>query len=153
MARGGTNDKINIITRQIMALDLRKAGYSYRAIAERCHVTQTQAHTDVQKELARLDDISKESASELKLMELERLDMAIKGLMPFVEAGSSTHATALVSVVAQRAKLLGLYAPEQHEDKVTVVDELSDDERARRINSILERARTVRDRRPSPTVD
>lgn len=146
MARGKTNEKINIVQRQIMALELRKAGFSYRAIAERCHVTHMQAYRDVQSELKRLDDIGLETAVELRSMELERLDMAIKGLMPFVEAGSAMHVTALVKVIAERSKLLGLYAPEQFEEKVTVVNELSDDERATRINSILERARAIRDR-------
>lgn len=152
MTRGKTTDKINSITRQIMALELRKSGFSYRAIGERCHVTHVQAYRDVQNELKRLDDISLESAGELRLMELERLDMAIKGLMPFVEAGSAIHATALVKVIAERSKLLGLYAPEQFEEKVTVINELSDDERASRINSILERARVIRDRQPPPTI-
>lgn len=152
MTRGKTIDKINMVTRQIMALELRKSGFSYRAIGERCNVTQTQAYNDVQKELNRLDGISLESASELRLMELERLDMAIKGLMPFVEAGSAMHATALVKVIGERSKLLGLYAPEQHEEKVTVVNELSDDERASRINSILERARISRDRQSPTTI-
>lgn len=152
MARGKTTDRINSVTRQIMALELRKSGFSYRAIGERCNVSHMQAYKDVQSELARLDSISLESASELRLMELERLDIAIKGLMPFVEAGSATHATALVSVIAQRSKLLGLYAPEQVEEKVTVVSELSDDERASRIATILERARTIRDRQPDTRV-
>lgn len=146
MARGKTTDRINITTRQIMALELRKSGFSYRAIGERCNVTHVQAYRDVQNELSRLDGISLESAGELRLMELERLDMAIKGLMPFVEAGSAMHATALVKVIAERSKLLGLYAPEQFEHKVNEVNELSDDERASRIAAILERGRQERAR-------
>jgi hypothetical protein len=146
VARGKTADKITITNRQIMALDLRKSGFSYRAIADRTHTTHVQAYRDVQNELKRLSEISLESAGELRLMELERLDIAIKGLMPFVEAGSAIHATALTKVIAERSKLLGLYAPEKYEEQVTVKHELSDDERASRIAAILERGRQERAR-------
>lgn len=141
MARGKTNERINIVNRQIMALELRKSGFSYRAIAERCHVTHMQAYRDVQGELKRLDGIGLQSAGELRTMELERLDMAIRGLMPFVEAGSAIHVTALVKVIAERSKLLGLYAPEQVEEKVTVFNELSDSDRSEQIATLLNAAR------------
>lgn len=148
MARGKAAEKGGIIQRQIMSLELRKAGFSYRAIADRTGVLHAQAYRDVQSELKRLSEISLDTAGELRQMELERLDIAIKGLMPFVEAGSAMHASALVKVIAERSKLLGLYAPEQVESKVTVKHELSDGERATRIATLLERARENRDRQP-----
>lgn len=150
MARGKAAEKGKILERQIVALELRKSGFSYRAIADRTDVTQMQAYRDVQSELKRLADVSLDSANELRQMELERLDMAIKGLMPFVEAGSSSHAIALVKVIGERSKLLGLYAPEQIESKVLIHDELSDTERANRITAILERGRQERARQSTP---
>lgn len=146
MARGKAGEKGEILKRQILALELRTAGYSYRAIADRCHVTHMQAYRDIKNELTRLSEMSLDNASELRTIELERLDIAIKGLIPFVEAGSAIHATALVKVIAERSKLLGLYEPEQREETLTVKYELSDDERVSRINALLERARQERTR-------
>ena len=146
MARGKAGEKGEILKRQILALELRTAGYSYRAIADRCHVTHMQAYRDIKNELTRLSELSLDNASELRAIELERLDIAIKGLIPFVEAGSAIHATALVKVIAERSKLLGLYEPEQREETLTVKYELSDDERVSRINALLERARQERTR-------
>lgn len=141
MGRGKTREKGVIIERQIQALDLRKAGYSYRAIGDRLNVTHVQAFRDVKCELDRLSEISLNSASDLRQMELERLDKAIKGLMPFVEAGSAIHVSSLVKVIGERAKLLGLYAPEKVENQVTVVNELSESEREREISKLLNLAR------------
>lgn len=108
-------ESAEIAQRQIVALELRKSGYSYRRIAMQLNISLSQAWTDVTSELKRLSEISLESADELRQMELERLDMGIKGVMPFLEAGSAPHAMALVKLIAEKAKLLGLYAPEKHE--------------------------------------
>lgn len=102
-----------IAQRQIMALELRKSGYSYRRIAANLNISHQQAWLDVNSELKRLAEISLDNAAELRQMELERLDMAIKGVMPFIESGSAPHAMALVKIVDAKAKLLGLYAPEK----------------------------------------
>lgn len=106
-----------IAQRRVLALELRKAGYSFRRIAHRLDISHQQAFLDVKAELAELHDIAEESAEELRTMETERLDKAIMGIMPFIEAGSAPHAQALVKIIAEKAKLLGLYAPEQIEFK------------------------------------
>lgn len=108
-------EQSEIAQRRVIALELRKSGFSYRRIAHQLNISHQQAANDVKAELENLAAISQESALELRTMELERLDMGIKGIMPFIEAGSAPHAHALVKLIEQKAKLLGLYAPEKHE--------------------------------------
>lgn len=114
MARGKAREKGEVLTRQIQALELRKAGHTYRDIAHKLNTSLTQAHRDVNTELKRLADMRTDSAQELLQIELERIDKAVKGLMPFVESGSAAHAATLLKCIEQRAKLLGLYAPEKY---------------------------------------
>lgn len=116
-------ESAEIAQRQIVALELRKSGYSYRRIAVQLEISHQQAWTDVNSELKRLSEISLETAGELRQMELERLDMGIKGVMPFIEAGSAPHAMALVKLISEKARLLGLYAPEKVEMKVSWEDQ------------------------------
>ena len=108
-------ETVTIAQRRVFALELRKAGYSYRRIAQHLDISLAQAYDDVKGGLAELHELADETAEELRTMETERLDMAIKGIMPFIEAGSAPHAQALVKIIAEKAKLLGLYAPEQHD--------------------------------------
>lgn len=149
MARGKQKDKIAILERQILALDLRKQGLSYRKIAQRLDCDHTVIYDDIQRELKRLADESLDSTAEMRQLDLERIDMAIAGLMPFVQSGSAVHTMALMKSIDERAKLLGLYAPEKQE--MVIHDRLSDDERAARIAAILERGRARRDGRTSST--
>lgn len=104
-------ESAEIAQRQILALELRKSGYSYRRIAAHLSISPQLAWMDVNSELKRLAEISLDTAAELRAMELERLDMGIKGVMPFIEAGSAPHAMALVKLIETKAKLLGLYEP------------------------------------------
>lgn len=113
MARGKTRDKAVILQRQIQALELRKAGHTYRDIAKKLGIAFQTAYKDVHGELARLAQMRDNSAGEVLQLELERIDKAVKGLMPFVESGSASHAMALLRCIEQRSKLLGLYAPER----------------------------------------
>lgn len=131
--RGEGREKAKIIERQINALELRKAGYTFREISKRLGISLGQAANDVNGEIQRLVDIKDSSAAELRQMELERVDRAIRGIMPFVEAGSAPHVMAFVKCIEQRAKLLGLYAPEQLNVKLEWRTQAIEDIRAGRI--------------------
>lgn len=144
MARGKQKDKIAMLERQLLALDLRKQGMTYRAIATRLEVDHTTIYSDIHRELKRLADESLDSAAEMRQLDLERIDLAIAGLMPFVQAGSPTHTMALMASLEKRAKLLGLYAPEKHE---IVDDRLTDEDRADRVADLLDASRARRDGR------
>jgi hypothetical protein len=151
MARGKQKDKIAMLERQLLALDLRKQGMTYRQIATRLECNHVTIYNDIHRELKRLADESQDSTAEMRQLDLERIDMAIAGLMPFVRSGSANHTMALMKSIDERAKLLGLYAPEKQE--MVIDDRLSDDERANRIAAILERSRARRDgRTPESTI-
>lgn len=145
MARGKQKDKIAMLERQLLALELRKQGLTYRQIATRLECDHTTIYNDIHRELKRLADESKDSTSELRQLKLEQIDLAIKGLMPFVMAGSPAHTMAFTKCIAEQAKLQGLYEPEKQE--LVIDDRLSDDERANRIAALLERGRARRDGR------
>lgn len=113
MARGKPKEKASILERQLNALELRKSGYTYREIASRLGVNHQTAYTDVNKALEHLAKLGENSAVELRQLELERLDRAVAGMMHWIDAGSPMHVQALVKCIQERAKLLGLYAPEE----------------------------------------
>lgn len=151
MARGKQKDKIAMLERQLLALDLRKQGMTYRAIATRLQVDHRTIYNDIHRELKRLADESLGSTAELRQLKLEQLDLAIKGLMPFVMSGSPNHIMAFAKCVAEQSKLMGLYEPEKHE--LAIDDRLSDADRANRIAALLERSRARRDgRTPEDTI-
>ena len=104
--RRGESERI--AERRVLALELRKAGGSYREIARQLGVDVHTAHADVNAELAALRETAVAEATELRALELARLDGMNLGLWPGVEAGSPPAVSAAVRVSERRAKLLGL---------------------------------------------
>jgi len=102
-----------IAARRVQALNLRKAGASYRAIAQQLGVDVSTAWSDVQAELGALRALATTAAEDVRALELQRLDALTAGL--FVKAtqqgGDARAVMALVRVSDRRAKLLGLDAP------------------------------------------
>lgn len=115
MARGKATEKGAILQRQLQALELRKQGLTYRDIGDKLSISYQQAHNDVNAELKRLATLTLESAEGLRQLELERLDMLIKGLEPMARVGNPGAVTAYLRVMERRAKLLGLDAPVRQE--------------------------------------
>lgn len=111
MARGKTAEKAEIIKRQILALDLKLSGWSYRKIGEKLNISHVQAFDDVKNAIAELNSQKLEVTGDYVAIELERLDMLTKGLEPMAAVGNPIAVNAYVKVMDQRAKLLGLYAP------------------------------------------
>lgn len=124
--------------RRQQALELRKAGHSYRAIGAELGMSEAQAHRDVKAALTRLAQMELASADELRTMELTRLDtLAVeamrvllathplisggKVLSGFTEEGTAIGLTddgpklaaieRLIRISESRRKLLGLDAP------------------------------------------
>lgn len=123
-----------IATRRVKALELRKAGFSYREIAKQLGVDVKTAHDDVMAELLVLREATVSDAKALREIELERSDVAIKGLWNKVKDGDTQAISALVRVQERRAKLLGIDAPakseQQHSFTLTPADisKLTDEE-------------------------
>ena len=100
-----------IAERRVLALELRKAGASYREVARRLGVDVHTAHADVGAELAALRETAVAEATELRALELERLDSMTSGLWSGIQDGSAAAVSAGVRVSERRARLLGLDAP------------------------------------------
>lgn len=109
-----------ILTRQLNALELRKSGFSYRKIGERLNVSHEQVRTDVETELRRLAEENHDKADEVRQLEIERIDRAVSGIMHWIDAGSPAHVQALARLISERAKLLGLYAPQKQEISINL---------------------------------
>src|SRR6266545_6444586 len=115
--------------RRVQALELRKAGVSYRAIGAQLSISEKTAHQDVQRVLARLAEMELASADELRTMELLRLDKLMleaarilaathpyvaggKVLLNLTDDGPKLQAIdRLLRISESRRKLLGLDAP------------------------------------------
>lgn len=124
--------------RRVKALDLRKAGHSYRAIGAELGISVAQAHDDVQRALAALAKLERQTAEEYRALELARLDtLAVeamrvllathplisggKVLSGFTDEGTAIGLTddgpklaaieKLIRISESRRKLLGLDKP------------------------------------------
>ena len=102
------------------ALELRKAGRTYRQIAARLQCSLGAAHKYVSSALAQLRGEVQESARELRELEIERLDDLERRLRARLKPGCSEAdcarlALAILRVSESRRKLLGLDAPQRVE--------------------------------------
>jgi hypothetical protein len=120
------------------ALDLRIAGASYRAIADRLKVSPGTAMTDVKAALEELADKEGERAAELRGLELHRLDLLMVHGFAVLQSKGATDGMKLkaidrlVRITGERAKMLGLYMPQRIEhsgavDFTAFLRELEDD--------------------------
>ena len=118
--------------RQLQALELRKAGATYEAIAERLgYADRSGAFRAV---TSALKATLREPADELRTLELERLDSALLAIWRQVQAGDLHAIDRLVRLAERRAKLLGLDAAAKIEEsgetviRVVYADNRSDAE-------------------------
>jgi len=108
----GAAERAKITERQTLALELRRDGLSYRAIAKKLNSTPVTAWRDVQAALRASLKLRDGEADMLRQLELERLDMLWRALEHFMAAGHVGSILAGVRVMERRAKLLGLDAPQ-----------------------------------------
>ncbi len=100
---------IQVQGRQLQALELRKAGVSYEAIASRLgYRDRSGAYRAV---TAALKLTLREPAEELRTLELERLDAMLLALWRRVQAGDEKAVDRVLRIMERRARLLGLDAP------------------------------------------
>lgn len=102
---------IEAAERRLKALELRRAGMSYRAIAEQLDCDPSAAYRHVATELQNMREACKEAAKDLRDLELSRLDLYLRALMPKILAGDTKAVTAALGVGKRRAELTGLDAP------------------------------------------
>jgi len=102
-----------IAERRVRAFGLRKAGASYRQIAQQLAVSLNTAWADVNAELLDYRDQVRADVVEVRELELQRCDEMILGLWPAVRRGDPRSVIAAIRVADRRAKLLGIDAPTQ----------------------------------------
>lgn len=107
--------KVQAAERRTQALELRKAGATYVAIGTALGVSEQRAHRIITAELRRLNARRAEAANEVTRMELERLDALMLAVWQRAKKGELSAVDRVLSIMARRARLLGLDAPEKRE--------------------------------------
>ena len=102
------------------ALELRKQGLSFRDIGKRMCIHWTTAHQHVNRALDELRERTKQSAEQLRTIEIEKLDRLEADLVKRLDActddqDSAKLAAVMLKITESRRKLLGLDAPERVE--------------------------------------
>jgi len=104
--------QIAIQLRRARAIELKKAGATYRQIGEQLGCGMKTAWRDVDYELKATISEMTESADALRALELARLDRLQVAIWPKAIAGDNLRAVAtILKVMSRRAALLGLDAP------------------------------------------
>jgi len=102
--------------RAIQALDLRKAGISYEMIAQRLgYSNRTAAFRAVQ---TLLEKSEKEASTDLREMELRRLDDLFLSIYKKAREGDLPAIDRCLKIMERRAKMSGLDAPEKTQSDV-----------------------------------
>ncbi len=103
--------KVRTLERQRQAVELRRMGLGYEAIAAQIGIGKSQAHRLV---IAGMQDARAQieaGADELRAEELSRLDGMLQGLWPRARKGEAAAVDRVLKIGERRAKLLGLDAP------------------------------------------
>ena len=98
------------------ALELRKAGATYKAIGKQIGLTAEGARKCVVRALAELKSVCTERAEEVRQIEAERLDAMTLGLWDKARRGDVAAVQACLKVMERRAKLLGLETIDDADD-------------------------------------
>jgi len=101
--------------RRLDALDYRKDGLSYRAIADKLGISSAQAYRDLKTALVDLTTQQHESAAELRGLHLLRLEAMYLSLQSGLEAVDLKTIDAAINILKREADLFGLNAPKKQE--------------------------------------
>lgn len=113
MADTGRGASERAAERRREALELRKAGATYRQIGRQLHVSGKTAYKDVQRELAVIAKERGKVAEDVLGLELERLDAMQLALSRKVGGGDDRSITTALRVMERRAALVGLDKPKE----------------------------------------
>lgn len=121
----GTSELLDTARRRAYVLQLRKAGATYREIAQAAIEKfgldalpdswgHRYAHKDVARELEHLRSDVRETARDVLVLELQRLDDLLKALWPLAARKNPDYKAVdrVLRLMERRAKLLGLDEPD-----------------------------------------
>jgi len=129
--------------REQAAVKLRMGGATYEEIGATLGITAMAAYKAVKRALARVIAKTNEDASELRTLELQRLDKLLLALWGRASKGDDAAVDRVLRVMERRAKLRGLDAPVQVSGpdggpiQTADVSERSDAERIRAVDSLV----------------
>jgi hypothetical protein len=103
--------------RQVRAVELRIASYSYREIAAEMGIDVKTAHDLVSSSLRDSVERRNERSDELRVIEVERLDGMLRRLYPLATAAYPDMAAVdrVLRISKRRCEIMGLDAPESVE--------------------------------------
>jgi hypothetical protein len=106
-------NKLTSHDRKLAALELRKAGATYQAIAEQLGYRSTSGpHKAV---ASALKATLREPADDVRELETIRLDSALLAIWRRVQSGDDRAIDRLLGIMKHRSELLGLAAPKRRE--------------------------------------
>lgn len=122
-----TRRALRVAERRAFVLQLRKAGLSYRKIAEAVrqqfppeelpkNYDERRAHEDVRRELKKL----KALAEDVRQLELERLDEMLVAIWPQAQNGQFEAIDRVLKIMRHRAQLIGSRYDEESGELVPV---------------------------------
>lgn len=105
------NRKITAAERRALAIELRKAGHTFREIAEALGCSVSVAHGHVRAALADLADKTTSTAAQLRELEGSRMDALIAANWRLAMGGDTAAAGVVLRASERRSKLYGLDGP------------------------------------------
>jgi len=112
-ANGTSTKKVSGLQREQQALDLRVMGKSYMQIAQILGISKAGAHNATVRAIKKLQTATNEAAEQVRELEVQRLDKMLAIVMAQVEMGDLGAVDRALKIMARRASLLGLDAPER----------------------------------------
>jgi hypothetical protein len=124
MARGRaktSKDAFDTLRKEQKALELRLLGFTFQEIAQETGFWKDRrgAFKAISAALKKAQAENKESADELRSVELARLDRYLTFLAKRMNDGDTKSVDSALRIMDRRAKLLGLDAPTKSEVSVT----------------------------------
>jgi hypothetical protein len=114
---GNSQRQLDALPKKLQALELRKAGLSYDAIAQEMgYKTKVGAYNAV---MAALKKTLQEPADDLRKVEVARLDELLMTM--WEKRHLPLYTDRIIKIMERRAKLLGLDAPDKHEVEISDV--------------------------------
>jgi hypothetical protein len=114
--------KIMAVERQRQALELRKAGWTFQAIANEVGYANRSSAADAITTALRAT--VQEAADDLRKLECERLDSLLSAMWPKGVGGNHLAVDRCLAIMERRARLLGLDAPLRLRQEVITADDI-----------------------------